>query len=277
MKHYLLLLILLFLSGCDICEPVVDFARDPHCEYNPSKAGADIVEQYYITNLLQEKQRPFSICFDEYENKFYFIARSAPSQNYYIYTVDKLTMKLERKKRIYSSVYEFTIHNNKILFPETESKIFCAIDLSDNTVEEIDTVEMFGLDINDIIYFGVDRATDRFYLNKKGNILQFFTYDETNSTYSANESISISSYKAYNLRLYGNSIYRYFSTIKINGDCPAYIYIHNLSDVSIIEKKINLNYLNSAAVYNVLYDGEFIWTITEDEDRNLQLLKLKLL
>ena len=82
---------------------------------------------------------------------------------------------------------------------------------------------------------------------------------------------------AYNLRLYDNSIYRYFSTIKINGDCPAYIYIHNLSDVSIIEKKIDLNYLNSAAVYNVLYDGEFIWTITKDKNCNLQLLKLKLL
>lgn len=98
MKHYFLLLILLFLSGCDICDPAAGGRSPQICEYNPSKAGADIVEQYYIANLFQEKQRPFSICFDEYENKFYFIARSAPSQNYYIYTVDKLTMKLERKK-----------------------------------------------------------------------------------------------------------------------------------------------------------------------------------
>jgi hypothetical protein len=43
MKHYFLLLILLFLSGCDICDPAAGGRNPQICEYNPSKAGADIV------------------------------------------------------------------------------------------------------------------------------------------------------------------------------------------------------------------------------------------
>lgn len=286
MKYYVFSLVILFIFlSCDFCKPLIDYERKPHCEYNPEKAGADIIRKYYIMDLFQFFHS-YLITFDECKGKLYFSAYSNYDDDLDIYIFDKTTMEFERKVHIplslnYFSVSNFTIHNNKILFlasnKESKKIFFFSIDLSDNILKEIDTIETFGLNINEIGYFGVDKATDQLYLEKKEKTLQFFTYNKDSKTYNASKSVSIAGYNSYNFWLYGNTVYRYFSTIEINGDCPAYIYIHNLSDVSVIEKTIDLNYLNSVAVFDILYDGEFIWAITEDENYNALLLKLKLL
>ena len=130
---------------------------------------------------------------------------------------------------------------------------------------------MFGLDINDIIYFGVDRATDRFYLNKKGNILQFFTYDETNSTYSANESISISGYKSYNLRLYDNSIYRYFSTIK--SYLGEGIELEN-GYTSYLDGLVKLRTVPTGAVRNIIFSDDYNGKITTKIQAGMSLSEI---
>lgn len=285
MKHYFLLLILLFLSGCDICDPAVGGRSPQICEYNPSKAGADIVEQYYIANLFQEKQEWTSI-FNLYNDKLYFVTYF--DTNKYISVVNKTTMQVEKNILIpfpfeNIKIRDFALHNNKILFfikTEEYGNALFSFDQSDNTVKEI-TIETIGIDINEINNFGIDSITGKFYFRIHRNVLQFFTYDETNNTCSASESVKTAklinwSY-AYGLDLYNNVIYSPRSYQNMVGQMRAYIRIRNLSDISEKLKEIDLNYLNSIYVYNVLYDGEFIWTITKDKNCNLQLLKLKLL
>ena len=285
MKHYFLLLILLFLSGCDICDPAVGGRSPQICEYNPSKAGADIVEQYYIANLFQEKQEWTSI-FNLYNDKLYFVTYF--DTNKYISVVNKTTMQVEKNILIpfpfeNIKIRDFALHNNKILFfikTEEYGNALFSFDQSDNTVKEI-TIETIGIDINEINNFGIDSVTGKFYFRIHRNVLQFFTYDETNNTCSASESVKTAklinwSY-AYGLDLYNNVIYSPRSYQNMVGQMRAYIRIRNLSDISEKLKEIDLNYLNSIYVYNVLYDGEFIWTITKDKNCNLQLLKLKLL
>ena len=285
MKHYLLLLILLFLSGCDICDPAVGGRSPQICEYNPSKAGADIVEQYYIANLFQEKQE-WTCIFNQYNDKFYFVTYF--DTNKYISVVNKTTMQVEKNILIpfpfeNIKIRDFALHNNKILFfikTEEYGNALFSFDQSDNTVKEI-TIETIGIDINEINNFGIDSVTGKFYFRIHRNVLQFFTYDETNNTCSASESVKTAklinwSY-AYGLDLYNNVIYSPRSYQNMVGQIRTYIRIRNLSDISEKLKKIDLNYLNSIYAYNVLYDGEFIWTITNDKNCNLQLLKLKLL
>ena len=285
MKHYLLLLIILFLSGCDICDPAAGGRSPQICEYNPSKAGADIVEQYYIANLFQEKQE-WTCIFNQYNDKLYFVTYF--DTNKYISVVNKTTMQVEKNILIpfpfeNIKIRDFALHNNKILFfikTEEYGNALFSFDQSDNTVKEI-TIETIGIDINEINNFGIDSVTSKFYFRIHRNVLQFFTYDETNNTCSASESVKTAklinwSY-AYGLDLYNNVIYSPRSYQNMVGQMRAYIRIRNLSAISEKLKEIDLNYLNSIYVYNVLYDGEFIWTITKDKNCNLQLLKLKLL
>ena len=285
MKHYFLLLILLFLSGCDICDPATGGRSPQICEYNPSKAGAYIVEQYYIANLFQEKQE-WTCIFNQYNDKFYFVTYF--DTNKYISVVNKTTMQVEKNILIpfpfeNIEIRDFALHNNKILFfikTEEYGNALFSFDQSDNTVKEI-TIETIGIDINEINNFGIDSVTGKFYFRIHRNVLQFFTYDETNHTCSASESVKTAklinwSY-AYGLDLYNNVIYSPRSYQNMAGQIRTYIRIRNLSDISEKLKKIDLNYLNSIYAYNVLYDGEFIWTITNDKNCNLQLLKLKLL
>ena len=285
MKHYFLLLILLFLSGCDICDPAAGGRSPQMCEYNPSKAGADIVEQYYIANLFQEKQE-WTCIFNQYNDKFYFVTYF--DTNKYISVVNKTTMQVEKNILIpfpfeNIEIRDFALHNNKILFfikTEEYGNALFSFDQSDNTVKEI-IIETLGIDINEINNFGIDCVTGKFYFRIHYYELQFFTYDETNNTCSASESVKTAklinwSY-AYGLDLYNNVIYSPCSYQNMVGQMRAYIRIRNLSDISEDLKEIDLNYLNSIYVYNVLYDGEFIWTITNDKNENNQLLKLKLL
>ena len=287
MKHYFLLLILLFLSGCDICDPATGGRSPQICEYNPSKAGADIVEQYYIANLFQEKQE-WTCIFNQYNDKFYFVTYF--DTNKYISVVNKTTMQVEKNILIpfpfeNIEIRDFALHNNKILFfikTEEYGNALFSFDQSDNTVKEI-TIETIGIDINEINNFGIDSVTGKFYFRIHYDELQFFTYDETNHTCSASESVNTAklinwSWSYVNgLDLYNNVIYSPRSYQNMAGQIRTYIRIRNLSDISEKLKKIDLNYLNSIYAYNVLYDGEFIWTITNDKNCNLQLLKLKLL
>ena len=287
MKHYLLLLIIpfAFFSCCfGLCDPT-DVRGKQICEYNPSKAGADIVEQYYIANLFQEKQE-WTCIFNQYNDKLYFVTYF--DTNKYISVVNKTTMQVEKNILIpfpfeNIEIRDFALHNNKILFfikTEEYGNALFSFDQSDNTVKEI-TIETIGIDINEINNFGIDSVTGKFYFRIHRNVLQFFTYDETNNTCSASESVKTAklinwSY-AYGLDLYNNVIYSPRSYQNMVGQMRAYIRIRNLSDISEDLKEIDLNYLNSIYVYNVSYDGEFIWTITKDKNCNLQLLKLKLL
>ena len=287
MKHYFLLLILLFLSGCDICDPAAGGRSPQICEYNPSKAGADIVEQYYIANLFQEKQE-WTCIFNQYNDKLYFVTYF--DTNKYISVVNKTTMQVEKNILIpfpfeNIEIRDFALHNNKILFfikTEEYGNALFSFDQSDNTVKEI-TIETIGIDINEINNFGIDSVTGKFYFRIHYDELQFFTYDETNHTCSASESVNTAklinwSWSYVNgLDLYNNVIYSPRSYQNMAGQIRTYIRIRNLSDISEKLKKIDLNYLNSIYAYNVLYDGEFIWTITKDKNCNLQLLKLKLL
>ena len=285
MKHYFLLLILLFLSGCDICDPAVGGRSPQICEYNPSKAGADIVEQYYIANLFQEKQE-WTCIFNQYNDKLYFVTYF--DTNKYISVVNKTTMQVEKNILIpfpfeNIEIRDFALHNNKILFfikTEEYGNALFSFDQSDNTVKEI-TIETIGIDINEINNFGIDSVTGKFYFRIHHNELQFFTYDETNHTCSASESVNtaklINWNFGYSLDLYNNVIYSSYIFQNMSANMYAYILMCNLSDINEELKEIDLNYLNSIYVYNVLYDGEFIWTITKDKNCNLQLLKLKLL
>lgn len=285
MKHYFLLLIIPFLSGCDICDPAAGGRSPQICEYNPSKAGADIVEQYYIANLFQEKQK-WTCIFNQYNDKFYFVTYF--DTNKYISVVNKTTMQVEKNILIpfpfeNIKIRDFALHNNKILFfikTEEYGNALFSFDQSDNTVKEI-TVETIGIDINEINNFGIDSVTGKFYFRIHHNELQFFTYDETNHTCSASESVNTAKLINWSyvndLDLYNNVIYSPRSYQNMAGQMRAYIRIRNLSDISEDLKEIDLNYLNSIYVYNVSYDGEFIWTITKDKNCNLQLLKLKLL
>ena len=167
MKHYFLLLILLFLSGCDICDPAAGGRSPQICEYNPSKAGADIVEQYYIANLFQEKQEWTSI-FNQYNDKLYFVTYF--DTNKYISVVNKTTMQVEKNILIpfpfeNIKIRDFALHNNKILFfikTEEYGNALFSFDQSDNTVKEI-TIETLGIDINEINNFGIDCVTGKFY------------------------------------------------------------------------------------------------------------------
>ena len=194
MKHYFLLLILLFLSGCDICDPATGGRSPQICEYNPSKAGADIVEQYYIANLFQEKQE-WTCIFNQYNDKFYFVTYF--DTNKYISVVNKTTMQVEKNILIpfpfeNIEIRDFALHNNKILFfikTEEYGNALFSFDQSDNTVKEI-TIETIGIDINEIDNFGIDSITGKFYFGLHHNELQFFTYDETNNTCSASESVN---------------------------------------------------------------------------------------
>jgi hypothetical protein len=285
MKHYFLLLILLFLSGCDICDPAVGGRSPQICEYNPSKAGADIVEQYYIANLFQEKQE-WTCIFNQYNDKLYFVTYF--DTNKYISVVNKTTMQVEKNILIpfpfeNIKIRDFALHNNKILFfikTEEYGNALFSFDQSDNTVKEI-TIETIGIDINEINNFGIDSVTGKFYFRIHRNVLQFFTYDETNNTCSASESVNtaklINWNFGYSLDLYNNVIYSPRSYQNMVGQMRAYIRIRNLSDINEELKEIDLNYLNSIYVYNVLYDGEFVWVITGNKNENNQLLKLKLL
>ena len=285
MKHYFLLLILLFLSGCDICDPATGGRSPQICEYNPSKAGADIVEQYYIANLFQEKQE-WTCIFNQYNDKFYFVTYF--DTNKYISVVNKTTMQVEKNILIpfpfeNIEIRDFALHNNKILFfikTEEYGNALFSFDQSDNTVKEI-TIETIGIDINEINNFGIDCVTGKFYFRIHYDELQFFTYDETNNTCSVSESVNTAKLINWDYRcdlyLYNNVIYSPRSYQNMVGQIRTYIRIRNLSDISEKLKKIDLNYLNSIYAYNVLYDGEFIWTITNDKNCNLQLLKLKLL
>ena len=285
MKHYFLLLIIPFLSGCDICDPAAGGRSPQICEYNPSKAGADIVEQYYIANLFQEKQK-WTCIFNQYNDKFYFVTYF--DTNKYISVVNKTTMQVEKNILIpfpfeNIKIRDFALHNNKILFfikTEEYGNALFSFDQSDNTVKEI-TIETIGIDINEINNFGIDSVTGKFYFRIHHNELQFFTYDETNHTCSASESVNTAKLINWSyvndLDLYNNVIYSPRSYQNMAGQMRAYIRIRNLSDISEDLKEIDLNYLNSIYVYNVSYDGEFIWTITKDKNCNLQLLKLKLL
>ena len=180
-------------------------------------------------------------------------------------------------------ILDFALHNNKILFfikTEEYGNALFSFDQSDNTVKEI-TIETIGIDINEINNFGIDSITGKFYFRIHYDELQFFTYDETNNTCSASESVNTAKLinwdYGYDLDLYNNVIYSPRSYQNMVGQMRAYIRIRNLSDISEDLKEIDLNYLNSIYVYNVSYDGEFIWTITKDKNCNLQLLKLKLL
>ncbi|MEE1291116.1 MAG: hypothetical protein UHW86_08815 [Spirochaetota bacterium] len=285
MKHYFLLLILLFLSGCDICDPATGGRSPQICEYNPSKAGADIVEQYYIANLFQEKQE-WTCIFNQYNDKLYFVTYF--DTNKYISVVNKTTMQVEKNILIpfpfeNIKIRDFALHNNKILFfikTEEYGNALFSFDQSDNTVKEI-IIETLGIDINKIDNFGIDCVTGKFYFRIHYDELQFFTYDETNNTCSVSESVNTAKLIYWDYRcdldLYNNVIYSPRSYQNMVGQIRTYIRIRNLSDISEKLKKIDLNYLNSIYVYNVLYDGEFIWTITNDKNCNLQLLKLKLL
>jgi hypothetical protein len=273
------------LSGCDICDPAAGGRSPQICEYNPSKAGADIVEQYYIANLFQEKQE-WTCIFNQYNDKLYFVTYF--DTNKYISVVNKTTMQVEKNILIpfpfeNIKIRDFALHNNKILFfikTEEYGNALFSFDQSDNTVKEI-TIETIGIDINEINNFGIDSVTGKFYFRIHRNVLQFFTYDETNNTCSASESVKTAKLinwdYGYNLDLYNNVIYSPRSYQNMVGQMRAYIRIRNLSDINEELKEIDLNYLNSIYVYNVLYDGEFIWTITKDKNCNLQLLKLKLL
>ena len=287
MKHYILLLIIpfVFFSCCfGLCDPT-DVRGKQICEYNPSKAGADIVEQYYIANLFQEKQE-WTCIFNQYNDKLYFVTYF--DTNKYISVVNKTTMQVEKNILIpfpfeNIKIRDFALHNNKILFfikTEEYGNALFSFDQSDNTVKEI-TIETIGIDINEIDNFGIDSITGKFYFGLHHNELQFFTYDETNNTCSASESVNtaklINWNFGYSLDLYNNVVYSSYIFQNMSANMYAYILMCNLSDINEELKEIDLNYLNSIYVYNVLYDGEFIWTITKDKNCNLQLLKLKLL
>ena len=273
------------MSGCDICDPATGGRSPQICEYNPSKAGADIVEQYYIANLFQEKQE-WTCIFNQYNDKFYFVTYF--DTNKYISVVNKTTMQVEKNILIpfpfeNIEIRDFALHNNKILFfikTEEYGNALFSFDQSDNTVKEI-TIETLGIDINEINNFGIDCVTGKFYFRIHYDELQFFTYDETNNTCSVSESVNTAKLINWDYRcdlyLYNNVIYSPRSYQNMVGQIRTYIRIRNLSDISEKLKKIDLNYLNSIYAYNVLYDGEFIWTITNDKNCNLQLLKLKLL
>jgi len=292
------------------CFRPLDYPRERKVEYNPQKAGAEIVESFdlgkIINYTIKESDSPYPdesqrIQISEFENDFYVIF------NKKIFIIDKETMTKKReipldlkidygkepflsnKNLHFISNRDILVHDNIILFiyyfggyytsdnKLEQSYLLLSIDNSGDNLKFVDVSSDFGL-VKVSNYLGYNLKNHDIWIQGKDNLnieyakVYRYQYNISDKKYSKNSTLD--TWRDYNYCIYGNIM----TYILVPLD-PAGIIEVNIkqSDIDIQKnlRKIVVDYLGTIFIpHDVHDDGEFLW-IAVEKDGKMQLLKLK--
>lgn len=243
--------------------------------YNPQKAGAEIIESYDLEKLIKY-DKYYSICMAYYDN-FYYI-----SSNKKIYVIRKDDFKVNNIIDMSYITYDFgsiglsvsdimLFSGVRYLNDKYDNFIF-QMDLSGDNLKEIDISD----DLNLSLFrreIGFNLFSNHIWIESGDNIINY-AYDLTSDKYMIVEDWG-----------YLSSFYISASQYCIYGDDIWIARDPYLADAADIQKwnknkpeellvNIDVSYLGTnRRVYDILYDGEYLWIIIE-KDSKMQLLKL---
>lgn len=254
----------------------------PYYEYNPQKAGAEIIEALDLSQYISSDDYSFYIfgktIYLAGNNKVLLISKNNFSViGSYSYNLNSLYSNIDYYKNKGIVVCE-----NKILLcyylslNQSYGKfILLESDLSGDNCKEINTnIDLIAENFNGEI--GYNKLDNEFWINdiseNKTIFINYYFLDSTNENYNLLSRANISNIiNGYNYVIDGN----YITYAKFNDPNGMYSIIKkiiNFSNENEIEIKVN--YLGTkSAVQDIQWDDEYLWVIIE-KDSKMQLLKL---
>lgn len=258
-------------------------------EYDPKKAGAEILESYDLSDIYVTNTNDFYIHFSEFGGKYYFV------HNYKIYIFDKNSMIKEREINLdirnfypeFSSLNkdyyyntDIAVNKDKILFSYNlfiknlnfinKISIF-DMDLSGDNFRELDASSDLGLYIGPL-QIGYNSGREHIWILDNKYDIYYYKYDKTSDNYIKSYLIYAKFLAHGQLSFYNDTVWYSYEPRALTGE--VYIEERNLNESNIILKKIDVNYLGTlSSPEDVHFDGEYLWIIIE-KDGKMQLLKL---